>query len=87
MVVRVIFSLLLIFSVLFMPYWVAAALAFLGIIYFSMYWEAVLIMLFSDLLFGTPIYKLGGMTFVSFLGAFFVLIVTEVIKRRLKFYA
>ena len=86
MIVRILASLVLLFSVLFMPYWVSIILGIIGIMYFPLYFEAVIIFLISDLLFGTKEVKLYNITFVAtFVSAIF-LFISFFIKKRLKFY-
>jgi len=86
MLIRVLASFLLLFSILFMPFWVSILLALAGMIYFDLYWEAVLLFFLSDLLYGTSEVKLHGLTFISFLLSMIILITIELLKKKLKFY-
>ena len=61
-------------------------LAFAGIIYFSFFWEAVILFLLSDLLYGAREAKFYGAIFVSFIIAIMVLGIIEITKKKLKFY-
>jgi hypothetical protein len=86
MIFRILASVLLLFSILFMPFWVSVILALAGMIYFSIFWEATTILLLSDLLYGAREAKFFGAVFVSFIISAIVLIVIEIIKKKLKFY-
>jgi len=86
MLIRILASILLLFSILFMPFWISVILAFAGIIYFSFFWEAVILFLLSDLLYGAREAKFYGAIFVSFIIAIMVLGIIEITKKKLKFY-
>lgn len=86
MTLRILACLLLLFSILFMPFWVSVVLALGGMIYFTIYWEAVALFLLSDLLYGAREAKFSGEIFISFVATLIVLIVVEVVKKKLKFY-
>ncbi|MFH1201002.1 MAG: hypothetical protein V1484_01585 [bacterium] len=87
MILRITSSILLLFSILFMPFGVSAILALAGMIYFPKFFEAVLLFLLSDLLYGAKEAKFSGMLFISFILATMVLIIIEIFKKKLKFYA
>ncbi|OGI94510.1 hypothetical protein A3A03_02320 [Candidatus Nomurabacteria bacterium RIFCSPLOWO2_01_FULL_40_18] len=82
--VRILASIVLLFSILFMPFWVSVILALAGMAYFSFFWEAVLIFLLSDMLYGAPEIKLFHMIYVSFGSALIVLILIELFKQKLR---
>ncbi|OGI79040.1 hypothetical protein A3F19_03255 [Candidatus Nomurabacteria bacterium RIFCSPHIGHO2_12_FULL_37_29] len=69
-----------------MPFWVSVILAFMGMVYFPLFLEAVFLFLLSDLLYGAREAKLGGMIFVSFIITVVVFILIEFLKKKLKFY-
>lgn len=83
---RIFAFVVLLFSILFMPFWVSVILALAGMIYFSIFWEAVAIFLLSDLLYGAKEAKFFGAVFVSFVIFAIVLMAVEITKRKLKFY-
>ncbi len=87
MVLRILASIILLWSVLFMPFWLTVLLAIAGIIYFHLFFEALGAMLLSDLLFGTHEVKFSGIVFVSFVASIIFLIAAELIKKKLKFYS
>lgn len=74
-------------SILFMPFWVSIILAFGGMIYFDIFWEAMVLFLLSDVLYGVREAKFYDMIFISFIVSAIVLVIIEVLKKRLKFYA
>ena len=86
MILRILAVFLLLFSILFMPFWVSAVLALAGMFYFSIFWEAVVLFLLSDLLFGVKETKFFGIVFVSFILAAVTLLIIEAVKKKLKFY-
>lgn len=83
---RILVSVLLLFSVLFLPFWVTVLLALAGMIYFSVFWEAVVLFLLSDSLYGVGKEKYFGLVFVSFIASFIILILIEILKKKIKFY-
>ncbi|OGJ01438.1 hypothetical protein A3G98_00800 [Candidatus Nomurabacteria bacterium RIFCSPLOWO2_12_FULL_37_8] len=86
MVFRILAFLVLLLSILFMPFWVSVILAFMGMVYFPLFLEAVFLFLLSDLLYGAREAKLGGMIFVSYIITVVVFILIEFLKKKLKFY-
>ena len=87
MLIRILFSVLLLLSMLFMPFWVSVILAFTGMFYFAIFWEAIILFLLSDLLYGVKEDKFYGAVFVSFVVTGVVLIIIEVLKKKMKFYS
>jgi hypothetical protein len=69
-----------------MPFWVSTVLTFGAMVYFNIYWEAALLFLLSDLLYGVKEAKFSGAVFISFGVIIMVLLIIEVIKKKLKFY-
>ncbi|MFA5778461.1 MAG: hypothetical protein WC870_03195 [Candidatus Paceibacterota bacterium] len=86
MLLRILASVLLLFSILFMPFWASTLLVLLGMIYFNIFWEAVVLFLLSDLLYGIREEKFYGAIFISSVATGVLLIITEIIKKKLKFY-
>ena len=69
-----------------MPLWVSVVLALAGMVYFNVFWEATVLFLLADLLFGIKEAKFSGVIFISFIVSVLVLIIIEIIKKKLKFY-
>jgi hypothetical protein len=86
MVARILFSILLLFSVLFLPFWVSIILGLIGIGYFPLYWEATALFLLSDLLYATPETKFLGIYFAALIIFILVLILAESLKRKIRLY-
>ena len=86
MLIRILASLALLFSILYLPFWVSVILALAGMIYFSVYWEAAALFLILDALTGVPEARFFGFTFVAFALSLVLLAAAEIIKRKLKFY-
>jgi hypothetical protein len=83
---RILASVILLLSVLFMPFWLTVILALSGMVYFSYFWEAAALLLLSDLLYGAPDTGLFGMVFISFIIAIIAILLVEFMKKKLKFY-
>jgi len=83
MIIRILASILLLFSVLFMPFWVSVALALFGVFYFSVFWEAVILLLLSNLLYGAGD---PSAIFISLLIYTIIVTVIEMLKKKIKFY-
>lgn len=86
MVFRILSYFLLILSVLFMPFWVSVLLAFVCMVYFNIFFEAVLIFFLSDLLYGTREPGFFNIVFVSSVISLVALFIIELTKKKLKFY-
>lgn len=83
---RIISLIILLFSVLFLPFWVTLILAICGIVYFSIFIEAPIVLLLADLLYGIQEAKLFDMHFFLFLLTIVLLVGIEILKKKLKFY-
>ena len=86
MVKRILASVFLLVSVLFLPLWFSALLALILMFYFDIFWEAVALFLLSDLLYGVPQSGFYNFAFVSFVSAGLGLLLIEFAKKKLKFY-
>ena len=84
MTLRILASTILLFSILFMPFWVSVILAFASMAYFPFFLEAVFLFLLSDLLYGVPEPRLFNLTFVSFFAALICFIILELFKKKLR---
>lgn len=78
---------ILLYSILFLPFWVSAILTLAGIIYFKFFIEALFLFLLSDLLYGVPEARFLNITFVSVLMISILFIVIEYLKKKLKFHS
>lgn len=79
---RIIASIILLFAILFMPFWLSIIIALASMIYFSYYWEGVLLFLLSDLLYGVKEIKFYDTYFISFVISFLILMTIETIKKK-----
>jgi len=75
------------FSILFMPFWLSIILAFAGMIYFSFFWEAIVLFFLSDLLYGAREGRFFYMVFISLIISILVLLMLEFLKKKFKFYS
>jgi hypothetical protein len=67
-----------------MPFWVSILLALAGMICFSFFWESVILFLLSDLLYGAGEARFFNIFFVSLIVSFLVLIIIELIKKKVR---
>ena len=84
MLLRILASIILLFSILFLPFYISAILAIAGMIYFSFFWEAVLLLFFSDLLYGVKEGHLLHTTFIALITSIVFITIIEFLKRKLK---
>ncbi|MDO8659995.1 MAG: hypothetical protein Q7K54_05365 [Candidatus Parcubacteria bacterium] len=85
MILRILAVTILLFSILFWPFWLSVILALMGMIYFSFFLEAPLLFLLSDLLYGIPEPRFFNLVFISFIYASICFIVIEFIKKKTRF--
>ncbi|OGJ06413.1 hypothetical protein A2456_02390 [Candidatus Nomurabacteria bacterium RIFOXYC2_FULL_36_19] len=86
MLLRITFGILLLISVLFLPIWISAILALIGMIYFSLFLEAVFLFLLSDLLFGLKENGPFGIIFFSFTITLICFVILELLKKKLRLH-
>ena len=86
MIIRILASVLLLFSILFMSFWVSVVLAFGAMIYFNVFWEATVLFLLLDLLYGTKEVMGFPVIFIHFILALIFLIIIEIMKKKMKFH-
>jgi len=84
---RILASIVLLFSILFMPFWLSVILAFAGMIYFSFFWEAIVLFFLSDLLYGAGENRFFHIVFISLIISSLILITLELLKGKTKFYS
>jgi hypothetical protein len=70
-----------------MPFWFSALGALVGMAMFRTYWEAVVILMISDAMFGANVAKFMNFTFVSSASAFLILVVFHFLKKKIRFYS
>ncbi|MFA5095179.1 MAG: hypothetical protein WC447_00745 [Candidatus Paceibacterota bacterium] len=67
-----------------MPFWVSIILALAGMVYFSFFWESVVLFFLSDLLYGVSEARFFNIFFVSLIVSFLVLIIIELLKKKIR---
>lgn len=82
---RILTFVILLSTMLFLPFWVLILLTFFAMIYFFVFWEGVLIFFLLDLLHGIRESKTFHMVFISFFIALIMLLVIEFLKRKMNF--
>jgi hypothetical protein len=86
LIIRILAGVALLFSVLFMPFWVTVILSLTGMVYFSYFGEALFMLLLSDVLYGTEEARFFGIVFISVIIAIPFFFLIEFLKKKLKFY-
>jgi len=82
MLFRILASLILLFSILFLPFYLSVILAVAGMVYFSFFLEAVFLLFISDMLYKA---KEGNLLYATFISILLILVI-EFLKRKLKFH-
>lgn len=83
---RIIFSIALFSMMFFLPFYFLIIFAIIGLFLFKRYYEALIILLFADLLFGTKqSYFLDVVYMYSILGIVLFFII-EFLKKKLRYY-
>jgi hypothetical protein len=83
---RILSTLFLILSVLFLPFWLQALFFVLAAFYFSIYWEGVVVFLISDLIFAQNTPKLFGILYGALILSLLFLLAIEILKKKLRYY-
>ena len=84
MIFRILASIILLFSALFLPFYISIILAILGIIYFSFFWEAVVLFTVIDLIYGINEARFLNVRLISLLVLFLLFLIIEFLKKRMK---
>lgn len=87
MVKRVFFSIILLFSVLFLPFYITIPLAIFGLFYFPVYFESIVLLFISDLLYGAKEMRYFDFRFVMSSLTLLLFILIVFFKKKLKFYS
>ncbi|MBI5139632.1 hypothetical protein HZA26_03435 [Candidatus Nomurabacteria bacterium] len=87
MVSRILFSIILLWSLLFLPFWLSYFLLILGIFFFHHFWEGVVLFLISDLIYGVKEQSFFNIVFISTILSSISLLGLELLKRNLKIYS
>jgi|GEM_PF-1071460 len=85
MYTRIPFVLLFAFSVLWGPFWFSVLLLLIGVVMYRYFLEAPILMLLVDLLYGVPLDRFYGYTFVAFSFGLILLFLAEYIKKKSRF--
>jgi hypothetical protein len=67
-----------------MPFWLSVILALGGMIYFSFFWESVVLFFLSDLLYGAREARFFNIFFISLIVSFLALIIIELLKKKIR---
>lgn len=67
-----------------MPFWLSVILALTAMIYFSFFWEGVVLFFISDLFYGVGGNKFLNIFFVSFIVSFIILIIVELLRKKIR---
>ena len=81
---RIIFDIVLLFSILFGNWIVASIIGLIGIALFNRFYEAIFAGLLLDILYGIPTIRFGGFEYIHTIGAIFIYVVSQYIKPRIR---
>ncbi len=84
MVIRISAFVVLLFCVLFAPWWVSLIVSIFCIAYFSFYLEGALLLLLSDLLYGTSEGRYFDITLISFFLVLIFIALAEFLKKKIR---
>ena len=84
MLLRILASIFIIFSILFLPFYISIILAIGAMLYFAYFFEAVVLFFILDLLHGVKENKLLGITFISLIISIVLILIIEFLKKKLK---
>lgn len=85
MIGRTVACILLLISVIALPFWISVILALAAMFYFNFFIEAIFIFLISDLIHGVSEPKLFNLVFASFFVSVLIFVGMEVLKKKLRF--
>ena len=85
MALRILATIIILLSVLFMPFWFSVILVLLGIIYFSFFFEALILIFISDLLHGANEGRYFHSIFLSLVIFSLLFILIEFLKKKFIF--
>lgn len=85
MALRILASVVILFAVLFLPFWLYFIMALGAMIYFSFYFEGVVLLLISDLLYGVIEAHYYNVFFISLITSVVFLFTIEFIKKKTNF--
>lgn len=83
--VRIVVNIGLLVSAFFMPWWFTMALALCAALYFSSYYEIVVLGIILDSLYNASIPRFYHIQFVLTYGAIIVIVISIILRERLRF--
>lgn len=83
---RILAFILLLISILYLPFWLSVILLVIFSIYFKYLYEASILFLLSDLLFGVKEIVFFNFPFVSLVASIIIITIIEIIKKKVRFY-
>jgi hypothetical protein len=84
MAFRILASLILLISILFAPFWLSFILVLSAMIYFSFFWEGVILFFISDLIYGVSEARFLNVYFICLIFSFLALIIIELLKKKIR---
>lgn len=85
MKLRISMIVILFLAVLFMPYYITLPLILFGMIYFTYYWEGLLILLSMDLLYGIRNETFLGIYLFMFFSGLVAMLIIEIIRKKIRY--
>jgi hypothetical protein len=84
MALRILTSVVLLFSLLFLPFWVSVIVGLIGMSFFSFFWESIVLFLLSDLLYGIREARFLNIFFITLITSFLALVIIEFLKKKIR---
>ena len=87
MISRTLGSIIILISILVLPYWIYIPVLFIGIIFFPFFWESILFALLIDVLYGAGVHIFPPSISLLTLSILIALIILIPLRERLRSYA
>ncbi|MEK7088901.1 MAG: hypothetical protein AAB913_02105 [Patescibacteria group bacterium] len=81
---RILVFLILLLSILYMPFWLSIILILIAMAYFLFFLEGIVLFFLSDLLYGTSEIRFLNIFFISTIISFLFLIIIELLKKKIR---
>ncbi|MFA7285333.1 MAG: hypothetical protein WC011_00590 [Candidatus Paceibacterota bacterium] len=83
MISRIIYSVLVLSTILFWPFWISLFMIFIGMLYFNKYYEGLALIIIFESLYSVPEVKIFDLYFVYTISFFFVFVLIQYLKKKL----
>ncbi len=84
MILRILASIVILISLLHMPFWLSLTLVVVAMAYFSYYYEGIALFFISDLLYGVSEARYLNIYFLATIIALVLLVSIEILKKKIR---